>query len=121
MSCLGESIAALVGKIATFEQSLRVKEKKKGLQTQLRCQGFMIGEAALPHSKGGDLLWRKLQRNCLQRAEVRDFLDHFFVDSRGWCWGGGGGSGGAGEEAFWATVGHDHFLCKGYSYFTRLV
>ena len=29
MFCLGESIAALVGKNATFKQSLRVKEKEK--------------------------------------------------------------------------------------------
>ena len=29
MLCLGESIAALVGEIATFKQSLRVKEKQK--------------------------------------------------------------------------------------------
>ena len=88
MFCLGESIAALVGEIATFKQSLRVKKKKKGLRTQLRCQRFIVGEAVRSHCKGIDLLWRKLQLSCLLGAEVRYFLDHFCMEIRGRCCGG---------------------------------
>ncbi len=115
MLCLGKSIAALVGEIATFKQSLRVKEnQKKGYDssnTVAQCLGFMVREAAWSHSKGGDLLWRKLQLGCLLGAEVRYFLDHFFVLVKGrwWTWWAVY----AGEEG-WATihVGHDRLVIQ---------
>ncbi len=63
----------------------------------------MVREAAWSHSKGGDLLWRKLQLSCLLGAEVRYFLDHFLVLIRGRCYDAGEG-GAAGEEAFWPSI-----------------
>ena len=114
MLCLGESIAALVGEIATFKQSLRVKEnQKKGYEHSCDAWDSWLGkirEAAWSHSKGGDLLWRKLQLGCLLGAEVRHFLDHFFVLVKGrwWTWAVC-----AGEEG-WATihVGHDRLVIQ---------
>ena len=69
----------------------------------------MVWEAAWSHSKGGDLLWRKLQLGCLLGAEVCYFLDHFFLEVRRQGWVSGGGRV-AGEEGFWTTVGYD--LCQ---------
>jgi hypothetical protein len=40
MLCLGESIAAIVGEIATFKQSLRVKEKEKKVTNTVAMPGI---------------------------------------------------------------------------------